>query len=50
MMAAGIPAGPGMGKAMRFAQQIWADADYQCPADQLLAEVKVKLGDTGTKT
>ena len=50
MIAAGIPAGPGMGKAMRLAQQIWADADYRCPADQLLAEVKMQLGDKGKTT
>ncbi|KZK86810.1 CCA-adding enzyme [Pseudovibrio sp. W64] len=45
MIAGGIPAGPDMGKAMRLAQQIWADADYQQSAESLLEQVKVLLAD-----
>ncbi|WP_057463619.1 CCA tRNA nucleotidyltransferase [Pseudovibrio sp. POLY-S9] len=45
MLAGGIPAGPDMGKAMRLAQQIWADADYQQSAESLLEQVKVLLAD-----
>ncbi|MGH0001450.1 CCA tRNA nucleotidyltransferase [Pseudovibrio ascidiaceicola] len=45
MIAGGIPAGPDMGKAMRLAQQVWADADYQQSAERLLEQVKVLLAD-----
>ncbi|KZK77184.1 CCA-adding enzyme [Pseudovibrio sp. Ad46] len=45
MIAGGIPAGPDMGKAMRLAQRIWADADYQQSAESLLEQVKVLLAD-----
>ncbi|WP_109317018.1 CCA tRNA nucleotidyltransferase [Pseudovibrio ascidiaceicola] len=45
MIAGGIPAGPDMGKAMRLAQQVWADADYQQSAESLLEQVKVLLAD-----
>ncbi len=45
MIAAGIPAGPDMGKAMRLARRIWADADYQQTAESLLEQLKVLLAD-----
>ncbi|EEA95747.1 CCA tRNA nucleotidyltransferase [Pseudovibrio sp. JE062] len=45
MIAGGIPAGPEMGAAMKLAQQIWASADYQCSAEELMAKVKAAVED-----